>query len=121
LASAADADALEGLTEELVDRFGKLPEPAHALIETHRLRLIAQTLGLSRIDAASEAIVLQFGQDSTVKPETIIRYLQSQKDVRMTGSDRIRITLKEADLNTRLQRIRATCKALKPQAQLAKV
>lgn len=121
LASAADADALEALTEEIVDRFGKLPEPAQALIETHRLRLVAQALGLSRIDAASEAIVLQFGQDSSVEPEAIIRYLQSQKDVRMTGSDRIRITLKDADLNTRLQRIRAICKALKPQAQLAKI
>ena len=114
LASATDSDALEGLTEELVDRFGKLPEPAHALIETHRLRLIAQTLGLCRIDAASEAIVLQFGIDSTVEPQAIIRYLQSQRDVRMTGSDRIRVTLNDADLTTRIQRIRAICKALQP-------
>jgi transcription-repair coupling factor (superfamily II helicase) len=78
------------------------------------LRLIAQTLGLCRIDAASEAIVLQFGIDSTVEPQAIIRYLQSQRDVRMTGSDRIRVTLNDADVTTRIQRIRAICKALQP-------
>ena len=34
------------LQEELVDRYGKLPEPGKALIETHRLRLLANKLGV---------------------------------------------------------------------------
>ncbi len=34
------------IQEELIDRFGKLPEPAQALIETHRLRIVAEPLGI---------------------------------------------------------------------------
>jgi len=119
LASATDSDSLDAMAEELIDRFGKLPDPAKALIETHRLRQIAQELGLTRIDAASEAIVVQFGTQTSVEPEAIIRYLQSHKDVRMSGPDKIRITLKEADMPTRLARIRALLKALRPRSVLA--
>ena len=116
LASATNRDALDQLGEELVDRFGPLPQAAQALVDTHRLRLLAEALGLTRIDAASEAIVLQFGPESTVDPHDMIRYLQSQRDARMVSNDRIRITLREADLAARLQRIRAIVKALKPEA-----
>jgi len=116
LASATNRDALDQLGEELVDRFGPLPQAAQALVDTHRLRLLAEALGLTRIDAASEAIVLQFGPESTVDPHDMIRYLQSQRDARMVSNDRIRITLREADLAARLHRIRAIVKALKPEA-----
>src|SRR5690606_38413381 len=45
LANCATFDAISDLQEELIDRFGKMPEPAQALVETHRLRVAAKPVG----------------------------------------------------------------------------
>jgi transcription-repair coupling factor (superfamily II helicase) len=112
LANCATPDALDGMQEELVDRFGKLPEAARALIDTHRLRILSAPLGVARIDAAAEAIVLQFVPSPPIPPERIIRFIQSRRDVKLSGQDRLRFTLKTADLAQRVQRIREILKAL---------
>ncbi|MFT3804118.1 MAG: transcription-repair coupling factor [Burkholderiaceae bacterium] len=106
LANCQDADSLAVMQEELIDRFGKLPEPARSLIETHRLRLLAQPLGIIKIDAAAEAIVLQFSPTTVITPDRVIKFLQSRKDARMSGPDRLRVTTQTPDLSSRVQRIR---------------
>src|SRR5688572_9241964 len=60
LANCRSDDELERLTEELVDRFGSLPEPARVLLECHRLRSQGARLGVQRIDAAPSGIMVQF-------------------------------------------------------------
>ncbi len=112
LANCGTPDALDGMQEELVDRFGKLPEAARALIDTHRLRIQSAPLGVARIDAAAEAIVLQFVPNPPIPPERIIRFIQSRRDVKLSGQDRLRFTLKTPDLVQRVQRIREILKAL---------
>ena len=44
------------MQEELIDRFGLLPEAAQTLLDCHRLRILAKPLGISKVDASSEAI-----------------------------------------------------------------
>ena len=39
-ANCEDLEELERLREELIDRFGTLPEAARALVECHRLRIL---------------------------------------------------------------------------------
>ncbi|HYF58877.1 MAG TPA: TRCF domain-containing protein, partial [Burkholderiaceae bacterium] len=94
------------------DRFGKPPEAARALIETHRLRILSAPLGVARIDAAAEAIVLQFVPNPPIPPERIIRFIQSRRDVKLSGQDRLRFTTKTADTAQRVQRVREIIKAL---------
>ena len=106
LASAKALDDLHGLQEELIDRFGALPEAARALIDTHRLRLLGQPLGIIKIDASAEAIVMQFAPQPKIAPEAIIALLQSRRDARMSGPDRLRFTLATPDVTQRVQRIR---------------
>jgi transcription-repair coupling factor (superfamily II helicase) len=112
LANCSSIDALEGMQEELIDRFGKLPEAARALVETHRLRILSSPLGVSRIDASDEAIALQFVPQPPIPPEQIIRFIQSRRDAKLSGPDRLRITLRTADLAARVQRLREILKAL---------
>lgn len=106
LANCEAGDDLIVMQEELIDRFGKLPEQARALIETHRLRMISQPLGIAKIDAAPEAIVMQFTPNPAVPAERIIKFIQSRKDVKMSGPDRLRVTTHTPDLASRVQRIR---------------
>ena len=68
LASCNEEDDLLRLQEELVDRYGKLPEAARALIETHRLRLLVEPLRVKKIDASGEAIVIGFVDEPPFDP-----------------------------------------------------
>ena len=61
LANCETEDALDGLQEELIDRFGLLPDPTQTLVECHRLRVLGKPLDLIKIDASAQAIIVQFG------------------------------------------------------------
>src|SRR5699024_3354626 len=94
LASARNGDDLINTREELIDRYGKLPEPAENLIATHRLRLIAEPMGINKIDAGPEEALIQFKPDPDVDPVALIELVQQRKDVRLSGPDKLRITMK---------------------------
>ena len=55
LASAADQGAVGAVVDELVDRYGPLPEPAQRLVAVARLRLLAREYGITEISAPSES------------------------------------------------------------------
>jgi transcription-repair coupling factor (superfamily II helicase) len=67
---------------------------------------------VSRIDASSEAIVLQFIPNPPIPPERIIRFIQSRKDAKLSGPDRLRLTTRTADTEQRVARLREFIKAL---------
>jgi transcription-repair coupling factor (superfamily II helicase) len=112
MANCETMDALDGLREELVDRFGKLPDATRALLETHRLRILSKPLGIAKIDASAEAIVLQFKPNPPIDPAKIIKLLQSRRDAKLSGQDRLRFTVQTPDLTARVQRIREFFQAL---------
>jgi transcription-repair coupling factor (superfamily II helicase) len=55
LAAAPDQAAVGAVVEELVDRYGELPEPARRLVAMARLRLLCREYGVTEVTAASEA------------------------------------------------------------------
>jgi transcription-repair coupling factor (superfamily II helicase) len=55
LAAAADQAAVEAVIDELVDRYGPLPEPAQRLVAVARLRLLCREYGVTEISAVSES------------------------------------------------------------------
>ena len=112
LASCDDEDGLTLLQEEIVDRYGKLPDAARALLETHRLRLVAERLGVRKIDASADSIVIQFGPNTPVDPARVIGMMQRSKTMRLAGPDRLRIDEKTPHLEARAQRLREVFKAL---------
>lgn len=60
LQSVGDVDIFE---EELADRFGAIPDAALELLSLVRLRILARTFGIRRIDAGPAAIALTPGAD----------------------------------------------------------
>ena len=67
-------DRIDDMQEELIDRFGKLPDAVKALIETHRLRILAKGVGIVKIDAHTEAANLQFMEKPPIDPIKITEY-----------------------------------------------
>ncbi len=112
LASADSEDELIGRQEELVDRYGKLPEAAKALIDTHRLRLVGEKLGVKKIDASSDVIVIQFIPDPPFDTAKLIRLMQGSKTMRLAGPERLRIEEKTVNTDARLQRLREVFRAI---------
>ncbi|HEX7455711.1 MAG TPA: transcription-repair coupling factor, partial [Gallionella sp.] len=51
LANCTNQSDLDGMHQELIDRFGLLPEPAQTLLDSHRLRILAKPLGICKVDA----------------------------------------------------------------------
>ncbi|MEW6413966.1 MAG: transcription-repair coupling factor [Pseudomonadota bacterium] len=93
LASAQHAADLVALQEELIDRFGALPDPARALIDTHRLRLAAKPLGIVKVDASADGILLQFVAQPPIDPGRIIQLIQTRRDIKLAGENRLRWTV----------------------------
>jgi transcription-repair coupling factor (superfamily II helicase) len=115
LANCETEDALTAMHEELVDRFGIPPEQTQALLESHRLRILSRRLGIARVDATAEAIVLQFGADPEIDPAQIIQLIQTQRGWRLQGSSKLRIERASATLKERAQGVREVLRQLSPE------
>ncbi len=112
LANCTKQDAIDNLQEEMIDRFGKLPEPVKSLLETHRLRVAAKPLGIIKIDAHTEAATLQFEPKPPIDAMKIIELVQKNKHIKINGQDKLRITANMPDLAARVAQIKATLRAL---------
>ncbi len=110
LANCNDDDALDVLQEELIDRFGLLPEPAEALMACHRLRIAAKPLGIVKVDASDTAIQLQFDVKADLDPLKLINLLQRDKRCRMNGPDKLRMTVQLGNLHHKLDTVRSLIK-----------
>jgi transcription-repair coupling factor (superfamily II helicase) len=94
LADAETREALDALREELVDRFGELPEPARALLECHEVRIAARPLGVARVDATHEAVQLQFVKDPPIDGAKVIDFIRARRNARLAGPERLRVEAK---------------------------
>ena len=112
LANCKTAEAVDDMQEEMIDRFGKLPDPAKALIETHRLRIAAKPVGIIKIDAHSEAALLQFEPSPPIDVMRIITLIQKNRHIKLNGQDKLRITANMPDLAARVTQIKTTIRAL---------
>ncbi len=105
-ANCESIEELEAMQEELVDRFGRPPEPAQALIACHRLRLAAKPLGVTKIDAGPERSTLQFTKQPPFDAGALILLVQRDGRIRFAGPDRVRIDRAAPTLPERVALIR---------------
>ncbi len=106
LANCESVGELEAMQEELVDRFGRPPEPAQALLACHRLRLAAKPLGVTKIDAGPERSTLHFTKHPPFDAGTLILLVQRDGRIRFAGPDRVRIERAAPTLPERVALIR---------------
>jgi transcription-repair coupling factor (superfamily II helicase) len=105
-------DDLITLQEELVDRFGKLPPAAQALLATHRLRIEAMVLGIQKIDASESQTLIQFKASTPVDPLKLIDLVQQKKNIRFSGPDKLRAEIHAPEIKARTDAIRALLRQL---------
>ena len=113
LAVCETVQQINAIHEELVDRFGLPEQPVKTLIESHHLRLAAKELGIDAIDATSESVTITFGKHHQIDPTEIILLIQSDRNYRLAGADKLKFTAQMEDVETRIKMVKSVLKTLK--------
>ncbi|MDE2343777.1 MAG: hypothetical protein KGL63_10410, partial [Betaproteobacteria bacterium] len=79
---------------------------ARVLLECHRLRFASQALGIRKVDATGDQIVVQFGRHTPLEPQDVILLLQAHRDFRLAGPDRLKVLRKGAEPMERAAQVR---------------
>jgi transcription-repair coupling factor (superfamily II helicase) len=112
MANCVNDEALDDMQRELIDRFGLLPNPARALLDCHRLRIAAKSLGIIRIDANAESILVHFMPNPPINPAEIIKLIQSSREYSLSGPDRLKIQIQIPEVDKRVTRIKHLIRVL---------
>ncbi|MBL8386632.1 MAG: transcription-repair coupling factor [Hydrogenophaga sp.] len=112
LATAKTADQVDGLLEEIVDRFGKLPPQTQTLIDVHRLRVLSQPYGVVKVDAAPGVINITFRPNPPIEPMKIIELIQKNKHIKLAGNEKLRIERALPEVKDRVQMVRDVLRSL---------
>ena len=112
LATARSNEQIDTLVEEIVDRFGKLPPQAQTLIDVHRLRVLSQPYGVTKVDAAPGAISIHFKPKPPIDPMAIIHLIQKNRAIKLAGNDKLRIERALPEPRERVQLVRDVLRSL---------
>lgn len=113
IANAGSIDALKTLKEEMIDRFGILPEEAKLLFRVTELKLLASRLDIRKIDAGPRGARIEFYDEPDIDPAAIIRLIQSKQRIyKLDGPNRLRINTDMAETDIRLKYLIDTIAAL---------
>jgi transcription-repair coupling factor (superfamily II helicase) len=112
LATAKTSEQIDALLEEIVDRFGKLPTQAQTLIDVHRLRVLARSYGVTKVDAAPGVIHISFKAKPPFDAMRIIELVQKNKHIKLAGNDRLRIERDLPEPKARAQMVRDVLRSL---------
>jgi transcription-repair coupling factor (superfamily II helicase) len=98
----SDAD-LRALQVEMIDRFGLLPEPTKTLFRITALKLLAQSLGIDKVEAGPTGGKLIFNAKTSVEPFTLVKMVQQQpQHYRLGDAQTLRFTHDMQDADSRI-------------------
>ncbi|UCH53044.1 MAG: DEAD/DEAH box helicase, partial [Pseudomonadota bacterium] len=115
IAAANELEALQELQEEIVDRFGTLPEPGKRLFKAAAIKVRATQIGVTKIEAGPKGARIEFIEHPRVEPGQILKLLQAApRTYRLDGPNRIRILREMPKPEERIEVLMAFLDALSP-------
>ncbi|MCW5588824.1 MAG: transcription-repair coupling factor [Legionellales bacterium] len=91
IANAKDETTLDELQVEMIDRFGLLPAAVKNLILVTQIKLHAEKLGITKIEASSQGGRIDFSDKPNIDPMRIIQLIQTQPQTyKFDGKNRLR-------------------------------
>ena len=102
IASCKNKQALDDVQVELIDRFGLLPQAAKNLVHIAKLKLKAEKIGITRIDAGPAGGSIEFSVDTKVDHMFIFGLIQQQPKIyKMDGNNKLKFALVSEDAKSR--------------------
>lgn len=113
IASAKDEMELTELQIEMIDRFGLLPETTKNLFRLTSLKLIAEQLGILKLDAGSQSGRIEFDKAPKIDPFTIVTLIQKQpQKYKLEGTSHLRFSMNMDDTEQRFSAVENLLKEL---------
>ncbi|MBT7369273.1 MAG: transcription-repair coupling factor, partial [Gammaproteobacteria bacterium] len=106
ISNAETDEQLRELQVEMIDRFGLLPESVKALFRITVLKLKAANLGIKKLDAGELGGKIEFDQETTVDPGSIVELVQSEPHrFRLATANQLLIDDKMEKIETRFTKV----------------
>ena len=106
ISSITDEAGVENLQVEMIDRFGLLPPPLKNLFRVTRLRLVADVLGIAKIEASARGGKLEFMKTTSVNPLAIVKLVQNQpQNYKLVGANNLQFSIESEDADARLKTV----------------
>ena len=86
ISSAKEIEELEDLQVEMIDRFGLLPRQLKLLFSLTRLKLKSMPYGIKKIDANVSTGRIEFNQQTTVDPMSLVTLIQNDPQTYKLGN-----------------------------------
>ena len=101
---AGTGENLADLRDELIDRFGPLPQEAQALLAIIGLKQRLRALGIFKLEQSPDALIFSFAEHTRVSPARVLELLQARpgkkkpaRPLRMTPDQRLIVPLATSD------------------------
>jgi transcription-repair coupling factor (superfamily II helicase) len=120
IANAGSNADLDELKIELIDRFGLLPAPLKTLFSITVLKLMAQQLGIAKIQAAGEGGNIRFAERSKVDPLRLLKLIEGDAaHYRLDGPYKLRFSWRLEAPEQRIGAIERLLRRLAPSDRTA--
>ncbi len=104
IASVDSYEDLQELQEELVDRFGVLPEAFTNLVKIARLKIMAKPLGIRKIDVGENVARIHFMDETNVDISSLLQLIQSEPGkYSLDGQNTLRVMGEMPDMDSRIK------------------
>ncbi len=113
ISAARGDEPLDALQVEMIDRFGLLPEAARNLFRIASLKLRAEALGITKVEAGPESGIMTFGSRPQVDPARLVALVQRQPGVyRLDDRQRLHFRIAMAEPEDRFRAVETLLEAL---------
>jgi transcription-repair coupling factor (superfamily II helicase) len=88
ISSLSNDGEIEQFNDELIDRFGAIPEPTRNLLFLVKIKLLCKKLKISDLDAGPNGIVLKFLQDEEVA-HMVMKFLAKHPGTKLRPDNKL--------------------------------
>ena len=100
-------DEINDMREELIDRFGAVPEEVENLLKTVEIKQLCQLANIERIDAGARGILLMFHNNTFKNVDRLMDFVTSQLGkIKIRPDQKLFIEKNLSDYQTRLETIK---------------
>ena len=106
LSQATDEMQIAKIRYEIIDRFGKLPEYAANLFLTIDIKLLATKLGVNKLHANAESVVVEFTEKPNINVNSLMQLIHNNVNYKLLGVKTLKYTHTAITNNDRLNSVR---------------
>jgi transcription-repair coupling factor len=96
VAGSRTAEELERIVAEIEDRYGPMPAEVLNLVDYGRIRILADRLGIEKVDRQGSVVVFTFKGQGGPDPNRVIRLVQQRPEITLAPPSAIKLDLKRA-------------------------